>query len=40
MRSEGIDFKQCSNAFLKCSHPDSITPELRVKLKPAVSQAQ
>jgi hypothetical protein len=33
MRSEGIDFKQCSNAFLKCSHPqelqelaDSLTP--------------
>src|SRR6516164_2595839 len=20
MRSEGIDFKQCSNAFLQCSH--------------------
>jgi hypothetical protein len=33
MRTEGIDFKQCSNAFLKCSHPqklqelaDSLTP--------------
>ena len=33
MRVEGIDFKQCSNAFLKCSHPqklqqlaDSLTP--------------
>jgi len=33
MRSEGIDFKQCSNAFLRCSHPhklqelaDSLTP--------------
>src|SRR4029077_10424524 len=21
MRAEGIDFEQCSNAFLKCSHP-------------------
>src|ERR1700740_742125 len=33
MRAEGIDFKQCSSAFLKCSHPqklqelaDSLTP--------------
>ena len=24
MRSEGIDFKQCSNAFLKCSHPHKL----------------
>ena len=24
MRSEGIDFKQCSNAFLKCSHPQKL----------------
>src|SRR5215813_10824893 len=24
MRSEGIDFKQCSNAFLKCSHPQEL----------------
>ena len=24
MRSEGIDFKQCSNAFLKCSHPQRL----------------
>jgi len=33
MQVEGVDFKQCSNAFLKCSHPqklqelaDSLTP--------------
>src|SRR6516225_4265984 len=33
MRQEGIDFKQCSNAFLRCAHPeklqelaDSLTP--------------
>ena len=33
MRSEGVDFKQCSNAFLRCAHPeklqelaDSLTP--------------
>ena len=33
MRAEGIDFEQCSNALLKCSHPqrlqelaDSLTP--------------
>jgi len=24
MRAEGIDFKQCSNAFLKCSHPGKL----------------
>jgi hypothetical protein len=24
MRSEGIDFKQCTNAFLKCSHPQKL----------------
>jgi hypothetical protein len=24
MRSEGIDFEQCSNAFLKCSHPQKL----------------
>jgi hypothetical protein len=24
MRCEGIDFKQCSNAFLKCSHPQKL----------------
>src|SRR5260370_8367057 len=24
MRSEGIDFKQCSNAFLRCSHPQKL----------------
>jgi hypothetical protein len=24
MRTEGIDFKQCSNAFLKCSHPQKL----------------
>jgi hypothetical protein len=24
MRSEGIDFKQCSNAFLNCSHPEKL----------------
>jgi hypothetical protein len=24
MRSEGIDFKQCSNAFLKSSHPQKL----------------
>ena len=24
MRSEGIDFKQCSNAFLQCSHPQRL----------------
>jgi len=37
MREEGIDFQQCTNAFLKCSHParlpelaDSLTaPDLR-----------
>jgi hypothetical protein len=22
--SEGIDFKECSNAFLKCSHPGEL----------------
>jgi hypothetical protein len=34
MRTEGIDFKQCANAFLRCSHPqklqqlaDSLTPD-------------
>jgi hypothetical protein len=24
MRTEGIDFEQCSNAFLKCSHPQKL----------------
>ena len=24
MRAEGIDFEQCSNAFLKCSHPQRL----------------
>jgi len=24
MRAEGIDFKQCSNAFLKCAHPQEL----------------
>jgi hypothetical protein len=24
MRAEGIDFEQCSNAFLKCSHPQKL----------------
>jgi hypothetical protein len=24
MRAEGIDFKQCSNAFLKCTHPEKL----------------
>jgi hypothetical protein len=24
MRSEGIEFKQCSNAFLRCSHPKKL----------------
>jgi len=24
MRTEGIDFKQCSNAFVKCSHPQKL----------------
>src|SRR5260370_8662675 len=24
MVSEGIDFKQCANAFLKCSHPGKL----------------
>jgi len=24
MRTEGIDFKQCSNAFLRCSHPQKL----------------
>src|SRR6201997_5134819 len=24
MRAEGIDFKQCSNAFLRCSHPQKL----------------
>src|SRR5215831_7056315 len=24
MRSEGIDFKQCSNAFLRCTHPHEL----------------
>ena len=24
MRAEGIDFKQCSNALLKCSHPQKL----------------
>jgi len=24
MRQEGIDFRQCSNAFLKCSHPQKL----------------
>jgi hypothetical protein len=32
MRSEGIDFKQCSNAFLKCSHPQKLQ-ELSDSLK-------
>jgi hypothetical protein len=34
LRAEGIDFKQCSNAFLRCSHPhrlqelaDSLSPQ-------------
>jgi hypothetical protein len=40
MRSEGIDFKQCSNAFLRCSQPqklqqlaDSLTPDDLVGLR-------
>src|SRR6202030_81169 len=24
MHAEGIDFEQCSNAFLKCSHPQKL----------------
>jgi hypothetical protein len=24
MRTEGIDFEQCANAFLKCSHPQKL----------------
>jgi hypothetical protein len=24
MRTEGVDFKQCSNAFLRCSHPQKL----------------
>src|SRR5258705_426683 len=24
MRAEGIDFEQCSNAFLRCSHPQKL----------------
>jgi hypothetical protein len=24
MRSEGIDFKQCANAFLRCTHPQKL----------------
>jgi len=24
MRTEGVDFKQCSNAFLRCSHPHKL----------------
>ena len=24
MRAEGVDFEQCSNAFLKCSHPQKL----------------
>src|SRR6202140_3856860 len=39
MRVERIDFKQCSNAFLKCSHPQKPAAHSSTALMPASSPA-